>query len=593
MFPKERRAAQERLAKIRENISLAERATTRAFVYPALIATLIFAVVERNGCQEGQKYSDGAHFVSDVFWLGFVYPMLWAVGIGGAILFSEITRIMFPPRIDPEPKPMPYGTAHWAEPEELEAHELKPLGAPYDDGVFLGYDDTTGAPLRYQGYNSLITFGPTGSGKLTTCIAPQFATCPTSIIANDPKGEIAAITALYRRKFGKVIVLNPFNVLVDQCPYMKSSGFNPLADLDPTSEEFASDCAMIAEAVILRESKDPHWDDGARIVTAGVIGYACTQAGETRTLARVNEIINLPEAAFKAVMQVMHTSQEDFIKHAAVPYLSEKAAGEKESIINNARTQLGTFMNAKGIQRVLAGDDFRWSDLKKENVTVYIVLPEDKAKAFHRFTRLIYESSLRALLRFPARPVYYVMDELATSLGGEQLTRVETAFNLGRGFGVRLHAFFQNYPQMKTIFKENAASLESAAGVVMYHQTNEEETFKKMQSRAGTWTDWVTTTSSSSGGGTSSSGGANGHGGSSGSSTSHNTSTSEQAFKRDLIDPEIGYEKMGKPSNANGHTAHQILFFEGLASPVWSIRRGYWTDPHIAALFEPNPYKKG
>src|SRR5581483_8763427 len=159
--------------------------------------------------------------------------------------------------------------------------------------------------------------------------------------------------------------------------------------------------------------------------------------------------------------------------------------------LQTARTQLGSFLTADGIRECLSGSDFRWSDLKDGNVTVYIVLPEAEAKTFHRFTRLIYASSLKALLRLPARPVYYVMDELATSLGESQLDMVDTAFNLGRGYGVRVHAFFQNWAQVKSVFRDKAESIESGAGVVQSFQAADEATFRKMQSRAGKTTEWL------------------------------------------------------------------------------------------------------
>jgi type IV secretory pathway TraG/TraD family ATPase VirD4 len=217
---------------------------------------------------------------------------------------------------------------------------------------------------------------------------------------------------------------------------------------------------------------------------------------------------------------------------------------------------------------------------------VFVVLPEDKAKIFHRFTRLVYESSFRALLKSPPAPVYFIMDELATSLGDAQQQRVEMAMSLGRAAGVRVHAFFQNYAQMKTIFKDNAGSVESAAGVMQFFQPNDEDTFKKMQSLGGTFTKWETMTSFSDGSTTNRSAGN----GSGSTSTSHNTSTSEQALKMELIDPSVAYG-LGTPDEGNDFTARQILFFRGLRfAPAVSTRRSYWMDATTNAELAPNPY---
>ena len=579
MFPKERREQRDQIERqMREYKAKLGRqsAVGLSMAFASLGGGFLLAIGSCSGFGD-KDYS--------IAWGGLKFCFWVMVAMIGTVIGAEISRDKHgPPRLSNR-SGSPYGDAHWAEPEELNTAGL--LGEPTGDGLFLGLDDATEQPIRYQGEKSIITIGPSGSGKLASTIAYAVALCPASIILNDPKGEAAAISAQHRQKFGKVFVLNPFNVLVDECPFMRSAAFNPLADLDPAAEDFSSDCTMLADAVIVAEGKEPYWTDSARNLVAGIIGYVCAQPGETRTLARVNEIIHLPEAAFKAVMALMAASAEDFIKNAARPFLDSNGPKSVADVLATARTQLGTFLNTKGIQRALSGDDFRWSDLKTGTATIYIVLPEDKAKAFNRFTRLIYASSLRALLRFPAKPVYYIMDELATSLGDQHLAMVETAFNLGRGFGVRLHAFFQNWPQVKAVFGDKATSLESAAGLVQYFQPTDEDTFKKMQSRGGTWTDWVQTVSTNVGHSDSS----GGKGGS--SSSSSGSTTSEQAFKRDLIDPETAYQRMGRLLPQNNYTGHQVLFYEGLAAPAWSIRKGYWTDPRIAGLLAPNPYKKG
>ena len=52
---------------------------------------------------------------------------------------------------------------------------------------------------------------------------------------------------------GKVIVLNPFGVLVDLLgDAMQSDGWNPLAQLDPFDPEFQSDARKLAEGVVER-----------------------------------------------------------------------------------------------------------------------------------------------------------------------------------------------------------------------------------------------------------------------------------------------------------------------------------------------------
>src|SRR5208283_4353142 len=103
-----------------------------------------------------------------------------------------------------------------------------------NDGITLGrhYDEATqhvGAKIPYTGERHLLLFGPNGTGKGTRFLIPNLLSIKDrSIIVIDPKGELAAVTADYRRTLGDVVILNPFNVLG-----FGSAGFNPLAALDP------------------------------------------------------------------------------------------------------------------------------------------------------------------------------------------------------------------------------------------------------------------------------------------------------------------------------------------------------------------------
>jgi len=74
-----------------------------------------------------------------------------------------------------------------------------------------------GERQRYSGERNLLLFGPNGSGKGTRFLMPnllQMRDC--SMVVIDPKGELAAVTAPYRRTVGEVVIINPFGVLADR-----------------------------------------------------------------------------------------------------------------------------------------------------------------------------------------------------------------------------------------------------------------------------------------------------------------------------------------------------------------------------------------
>jgi type IV secretion system protein VirD4 len=512
--------------------------------------------------------------------------MLCVLGFVIALAWGSANR---PGPAGPQPpRSSPLGNARFASGRMLNAARATLSCVLDGTGIFLGY--WLGMPLLYKGQNSLITVGAPGSGKFATLIASLLLSWRGgSMVMNDPKGEGAAVTGRWRALFSRLVVLNPFNLCPD-IRHMRGMRWNPLLELNPSLDSFADDCEAIAHALILRGgSSDPHWLDAAQKLIAGLIAFVRTHPSETPTLPRVVEILHLSTEFFIATMMEVAESPLPICQDAAAPWLSESAATNKElsSIRSSAQTQLGSLRRSKALAYLLSGSDFKFSDIKRLKMSVYICLPEHLAKMHARFTRLVYSAAIQASMRLPYAPVLFVMDELATSLGDEQLEAVTTAFALGRGYGVRLHVFFQSDAQREALFGKKANAIAASAGVIQYFQAADETTFRLMSERAGNRTVWYESTSSSSGHSTS----QNGQGGGQGSTSSNTgTSTSEHATAQPLVDRKLAYEGLGKPSAENDWHARQLLFVEGLASPVLADRFAYWVDGNLPGEPDPNPY---
>jgi type IV secretion system protein VirD4 len=506
--------------------------------------------------------------------------VIWAVTFFG--VGTLVSAMNSPGQVVQPPKPTPYGDAHWATEGELDKHGYLAGDVIQETELLVGWT-AANKPIRYAGDGQIVTIGATGTGKLSSIIYGLHSFGGSAIV-NDPKGQISAIAGRRRAQLGPVYYINPFNVLG-----LGTSSCNPIAELDPESPTFPTDSHGIAQAAVIPGGahSDPYWWEAPRNLFGGVIGWARSAPGEVPTLGRVSDLLHADEHEFKALLRRMAQSPHKFIRHAARPFLDSKEARSLPEVMTALRTQLSFLV--KPIERVLSKSDFRWSDAKKGTITVFIILPQQRAADFHRFTRLLYASSLRALLTFPRAPVYYVLDELATSIGDKQMELLENAANTARDFGVKLHMVFQNWSQLKSIFGDKAGSIESSAGLVQYFQvgSTDQETFERIRARGGTRTVWVPTLTECETRGAS----RGEHGGS--VQHSYGSSRGEHAYKRDLIEAPIVYEGLGRFSPANGFAANQILFFDGLASPVWSVRRGYWTVPGIAEYFDPNPYVSG
>ena len=106
--------------------------------------------------------------------------------------------------------------------------------------------------------SNIVLCGPNRCGKGSCVLIPNLLQMEgRALVVIDPKGELAAVTAEYRRTLGEVVVIDPFNYLVKQgFPHLQSAGFNPLLRLDPESDNFDSDVRGLAAALVTSDSQD-------------------------------------------------------------------------------------------------------------------------------------------------------------------------------------------------------------------------------------------------------------------------------------------------------------------------------------------------
>ena len=133
---------------------------------------------------------------------------------------------------------------------------LRVLGSSAPDALALGRlverSGNIANKIRYGGPLHVLVFGPNGKGKGTRLLMPNLLQMSgSSIVVIDPKGELAAVTAPFRRQLGRVVVINPFDVVRKEFvgyDDLKSVGFNPLAALDPDAPSFNADAGLLADA---------------------------------------------------------------------------------------------------------------------------------------------------------------------------------------------------------------------------------------------------------------------------------------------------------------------------------------------------------
>jgi type IV secretion system protein VirD4 len=326
--------------------------------------------------------------------------------------------------------------------------------------IVFGPGPSDGYSIAFKPTRHFLSVAPTRSGKGVSLIIPNLLMYAGSSIVIDPKGENAWITAPQRRRMGqKVILLDPWGEVNRR--YGELAGeleivarFNPLSILDPSSPHYADDLAYLADALIINQGKDPHWDDSARELVAGLMAYCCeTLKKGVSTLSLVRMLLSKPAADVAALAaEAVKLGPES----VACRKLGRFAVYGKEvaSIISTALTQTA-FLDSAVLSENMTESDFSFDDLTTRKATIYLVLPVDKLQTYGRWLRLMVSIGIRTVARntIPLEnPVLFLLDEFGT-IG--RLSAVAQAYGLMAGLQMIIWAFTQDLVQLKRDYPDD------------------------------------------------------------------------------------------------------------------------------------------
>lgn len=355
-----------------------------------------------------------------------------------------------------------HGKARWATIGEMRRAGLMPR----TDGIYLGQFLDNGTGIDAIGYSSpvhLVTIGRTGSGKGTGLIIPNLSSLRRSILIIDPKGEAAAITARKRAQFGRVVMLNPFNIFAEDRPWMKSHGFNPLATIR-MDKNFVADCTIVGQSLIKQEKsrEGQFFSTSAHDLTTAFVMHERIMRRENANLANVRAMLTEPwgtdEKGYPTgiARTIAEMTLSDYKPLSQKAGRFRSASNSNRDIISTAINETAFIDDPPVVDDLASTNTFCFSDMKDEIVTVYLILPATHLESHSNWLRLIIASALRELLSTPANwsmpPVLFMLDEFAQL---SHLPAISNAMNIARSFGVQLWPFVQDLNQLKDIYQDN------------------------------------------------------------------------------------------------------------------------------------------
>lgn len=374
----------------------------------------------------------------------------------------------------------------------------------------------SGRPFGWQEDMNLLTCAGPRCGKGVGVVVPNLLEFPGSAVVVDPKGELASLTAAYRRdKLGqKVIVLDPAGVA--KVPDELRGRYNPLAQLDPTDPKCVSAAQSIASGIVVPQveaSKDQFWDRNALTFIQALILYMLQNyPPEERTLMRLRQTASVgdwllfehylkhmreddpdfeapPKRAFEMLIEEMFASDAygGVIREAgaAIAEMGEQTRG---SVLATVRDHL-SFLNEPQLWDTLSNSDdpdrtFTLADLRAQNrfTTVYLCLPVDMMYQQGRWMRLILSQIIQYIERtgldFDKRehwPVLMMIDEFF-QLG--PMPSIVNTLTYAPGFGLRLWLIIQDLNQLKANYPKSWETILGACGIKQFFGINDLTTAK-------------------------------------------------------------------------------------------------------------------
>lgn len=354
------------------------------------------------------------------------------------------------------------------------------------------------ALMRFETDKHMVTIANTGGGKGRSVIIPNLLTHNGSAISVEIGGASFKNSVNYRKHVLQqdIHVIDPLHATTKA-----SAQFNVLDTVDPEGVSFVGDMSTIA-ASILKDSdgdkpQDPYWKHAPRSLLLSLLIYVKTSpsvADEDRHIPYLADIISsYPSPRWHEVMEEMAMDTGKFRAqlNETGNYFYKKETQNTDSITSSVSASLG-FAKDPAIRNMLKKSSFNLADLRRNNTTIYIIMPEiEQYTTNAALLRLLLE---RAFASCPNKGdagkdfaqhdrVLFLLDEF-TQLG--KLDIVDMGMQTARQKGITLWTVFQDIGRLEKLYgKEIAGSFLGAAGCVQIFDIGDERTKEYVSQRVG------------------------------------------------------------------------------------------------------------
>lgn len=449
-----------------------------------------------------------------------------------------------------------YGSARWGTPKDIEPYMDR---QNFDNNVLLTQTEriTMGKPsnVKYARNQNVLVVGGSGSGKTRFYVKPNLMQMHSSYVVTDPKGTVLVECGKMLQKGkpvvknGKIIGYTPYSIRVfNTIDFSKSMHYNPFAYIRPESRE--QDILRTVEVLITnttgdQKGGDEFWVKAEKLLYTSYIALIITMCPEEEwNFETLIDFVNASECreddeSFKNAIDWAFYYLERWIENAweqdeQFSEENENYAELKDAEVDDWRASLGRFAvrqykayklaagkTAKSIliscatrlapfsiDKVLeiTSYDEMHLDTIGDKLTALFIIISDTDDTFNFLVAMMYSQLFNLLctkadnnpngsgrLKYPVR---CLIDEFANI---KQIPQFEKIISVIRSRGISASIILQTKSQLKSLYKDNAETIEGNCDSLLFLGGKEKTTLKDISESLGKETIYMFNTSRSRG----------------------------------------------------------------------------------------------
>lgn len=421
---------------------------------------------------------------NEVLWFAFIKTesvvfLIGLIGLG-LYLFNKIR---------PEKKIL--GHAHFANGFEI---SKATFFKPEEQSVIIG--KKYAAPLYSNGFEHVLVFAPTGSGKTRSIGIPNLYHYPYSVVCNDVKLTLFKTTSGYRQ-----------DVLGHQCYCWAPTHdgqlthcYNPLSLISPDKVQRLTDIQRMAHILIPDNKKsDPIWQQASRKLFKVAVLYLLDTPERPTTLGEINRLIK--QAGFDDWLTTLleetdHLDPELYRNGYSYLNNHEKT---RSSILETFSGYFELFDDPT-IDAATSHSDFNLRLLRRTPMTIYVGFTDDDMERLSPLLTLFWQQLISVMIKEipdPIKepyPLLCLIDEFS-SLG--RIERLRRSLKLLREYRVRCVLMMQYIAQTYEQYSQDEAKAFTNIKTKIAFATEDLQDAEYVSKLLGTRTVRVTAGSSS------------------------------------------------------------------------------------------------